>query len=101
MLLEPAELDDEERTGLIADSIGGALFLSELDEAQAAQVLSSAHALPTDSIDITIIAPAEKGPRVNFNVSLSYGYGYGYGPGWGGAYPYPPHYPYRPPIYPY
>ena len=101
VLLEPAEIDDEERTALIADSTGGALFLYELDEAQAAQGLSSTHALPTDSIDINIIAPAEKGPRVNFNLSLRYGYGYGYGPGWGAAYPRPPHYPYRPPIGPY
>ena len=99
VLLEPAEIDDEERTALIADSTGGALFLYELDEAQAAQGLVSAHALPDESIDINIIAPADDGPRVNFNLSLSYGYGYGYGAGWGGAYPRPPHYPYRPPFY--
>ncbi len=84
---------------MIADSTGGALFLYELDEAQVAQGLVSAHALPNESIDINIIAPADDGPRVNFNLSLSYGYGYGYGAGWGGAYPRPPHYPYRPPIY--
>ena len=101
VLLEPAEIDDEERTALIADSTGGALFLYELDEAQAAQGLVSAHAVPADSIEFKIIGPADEGPRVNFNLSLNYGYGYGYGPGWGGAYPRPPHYPYRPPIGPY
>ena len=101
VLLEPAEIDDEERTALVADSTGGALFLYELDETQAAQGLVAAHAVPNESIDIRIIAPADEGPRVNFNLSLSYGYGYGYGAGWGGAYPRPPHYPYRPPIYPY
>jgi predicted enzyme related to lactoylglutathione lyase len=99
VLLEPAEIDDEERTALIADPTGGALFLYELTAEQAAEGLVSAHAVPSDSIEITVIQPAKEGPRVNFNVSLSYGYGSGYGAGWGGAYPRPPYYPYRPPIY--
>lgn len=96
VLLEPAQIDDEERTALITDPTGAALFLYQLDEDQIAAGLTAAHALPSESIDINVIAPADGGPRVNFNLSLSYGYGYG--GGWGGAYPYPPHYPYRPPI---
>ena len=98
VLLEPAEIDDEERTALIADSTGAALFLYQLDDEQIAEGLTAAHAVPDESIDIRIIAPANDGPRVNFNVSVSASYGYGYGAGWGGAYPYPPHYPYRAPI---
>ena len=101
VLLEPAEIDDEERTALIADSTGAALFLYEVSEEQAAAGLFAAHAVPDESVDITVIQPAKEGPRVNFNVSLHYSATYGYGPGWGGAYPRPPHYPYRPPIGPY
>jgi predicted enzyme related to lactoylglutathione lyase len=97
VLLEPSEIDDQERTALIADSTGAALFLYQLDEEQIEAGLVAAHAVPSESIDINVIGAADDGPRVNFNVSLSYGYGYGYG-GWGGAYPYPPHYPYRAPV---
>ncbi len=100
VLLEPAEIDDEERTALVIDSTGGGFFLYELDEEQLAAgrlPVQSITAEGTPAKEFVLVPMPEERQKSRANVHMSFSYGYGYGPGWGPGYQ--PGYPYRPSPY--